>query len=182
MSLWYDQINTKWKGNGIHLWCLNLYIPKICSLWGCWGLDTTERLHFHFSLSCIGEGNGNPLQCSCLENPRDRGAWCAAVYGVTQSWTRLKWLSNSSSSSRIDDPEERGRSHNIWSILKVMLFIFSFLLVTVSPAWGRRELYNPMDTRCYGSLRAIWLSHIKWDKAHKALRIMLGMSYVPSKH
>ena len=53
-------------------------------------LRTTEQLHFHFSLSCIGEGNGNPLQCSCLENPRDRGAWWAAVYGVTQSWTRLK--------------------------------------------------------------------------------------------
>ena len=50
------------------------------------------------SLSCIGDGNGNPLQCSCLENPRDRGAWWAAVYGVTQSWTRLKWLSSSSSS------------------------------------------------------------------------------------
>ena len=46
--------------------------------------DTTERLHFHFSLSCIGEGKGNPLQCSCLENPRDRGAWWAAVYGVTE--------------------------------------------------------------------------------------------------
>ena len=46
--------------------------------------DTTERLHFHFSLSCVGEGNGNPLQCSCLENPRDRGAWWAAVYGVAQ--------------------------------------------------------------------------------------------------
>ena len=52
--------------------------------------DTTERLHFHFSLSCIGEGNGNPLQCSCLENPRDREAWWAAVCGVAQSWTRLK--------------------------------------------------------------------------------------------
>ena len=50
----------------------------------------SERLHFHFSLSCIGEGNGNPLQCSCLENPRDGGAWCAAVYGVAQSRTRLK--------------------------------------------------------------------------------------------
>ena len=50
-------------------------------------LDTTERLHFHFSLSCIGKGNGNPLQCSCLENPRDWGAWWAAVYGVTQSRT-----------------------------------------------------------------------------------------------
>ena len=48
--------------------------------------DTTERLHFHFSLSCIGEGNGNPLQCSCLENPRDGGAWWAAIYGVAQSW------------------------------------------------------------------------------------------------
>ena len=59
--------------------------------------DTTERLHFHFSLSCIGEGNGNPLQCSCLENPRDRGAWWAAVYGVAQSQTRLKRLSSSSS-------------------------------------------------------------------------------------
>ena len=52
--------------------------------------DTTERLPFHFSLSCPGEGNGNPLQCSCLENPRDGGAWWAAVYGVAQSWTRLK--------------------------------------------------------------------------------------------
>ena len=52
--------------------------------------DTIERLPFHFSLSCIGEGNGNPLQCSCLENPRDGGAWWAAVYGVTQSQTRLK--------------------------------------------------------------------------------------------
>jgi len=50
---------------------------------------------FHFSLSCIREGNGNPLQCSCLENPRDRGAWWAAVYGVAQSWTRLKRLSSS---------------------------------------------------------------------------------------
>ena len=60
--------------------------------------DTTERLHFHFSLSCIGEGNGNPLQCSCLENPRDGEPWWAAVYGVAQSWTRLKRLSSSSSS------------------------------------------------------------------------------------
>ena len=61
--------------------------------------DTTERLHFHFSLSCTGEGNGDPLQCSCLENPKDWGAWWAAVYGVTQSRTRLKRLSSSSSRS-----------------------------------------------------------------------------------
>ena len=68
-----------------------------CSPWGREESDTTERLHFHFSLSCIGEGNGNPLQCSCLENPRDRGAWWAALYGVAQSRTRLKRLSSSSS-------------------------------------------------------------------------------------
>ena len=68
------------------------------SLWSRWELDTTQWLHFHFSLSCIAEGNGNPIQCSCLENPRDNGAWWAAVYGVAQSWTRLKWLSSSSSS------------------------------------------------------------------------------------
>ena len=61
----------------------------------------TGRLHFHFSLSCIGEGNGNPLQCSCLENPRDGGAWWAAVCGAAQSWTWLKQLSSSSGSSEI---------------------------------------------------------------------------------
>ena len=65
-----------------------------CSPWGHEELDTTEQLHFHFSLSCIGEGNGNPLQCSCLENPRDGGACWAAIYGVEQSWTWLKWLSS----------------------------------------------------------------------------------------
>ena len=70
-------------------------------------LDTTERLHFHFSLSCIGEGHGNPLQCSCLENLRDGGAWWAAVYGVAQSRTRLKRLSSSSSSVKF----------NIWVLL-----------------------------------------------------------------
>ena len=70
-----------------------------CSPCGHEESDRTEWLHFHFSHSCTGEGNGNPLQCSCLENPRDGEAWWAAVYGVTQSRTRLKWLSSSSSSS-----------------------------------------------------------------------------------
>ena len=60
-----------------------------CSPWGREESDTTERLPFHFSLSCIGKGDGNPLQCSCLENPRDGGAWWAAVHGVTKSRTRL---------------------------------------------------------------------------------------------
>ena len=68
---------------------------------GRWESGMTEWLHFHFLLSCIGEGNGNPLQCSCVDNPRDTGAWWAAVFGVAQSWTRLKRLSSSSSSSLV---------------------------------------------------------------------------------
>ena len=76
----------------------------------------TERFHFDFSLSCIGEGNGNPLQCFCLENPRDGGAWWASVYGVAQSQTWLKWLSSSSSI----------RFH-IWSCIS-MFFLSLFLL------------------------------------------------------
>ena len=63
-----------------------------CNPWGRKESDTTERLHFHFSLSCTGEGNGNPLQCSCLENPMDRGAWWATVHGVARSWKCLKRL------------------------------------------------------------------------------------------
>ena len=70
-----------------------------CSPWGREESDMTEQLHFQFSLSCIGEGNGNPLQCSCLENHRDWGAWWAGISGVTQSRTWLKRLSSSSMSS-----------------------------------------------------------------------------------
>ena len=70
-----------------------------CSPWGREESDMTEQLPFHFSFSCIGEGNGDLLQCSCLENPRDRGAWWAAISGVAQSQTLLKRLSSSSSSS-----------------------------------------------------------------------------------
>ena len=89
-----------------------------CSPWGRWGSDMTERLHFHFLLSCIGEGNGNPLQCSCLENPRDGGAWWAAVYGAAQGRTWLKRLSTSTSKgegngnplqrSCLENPIDRG--------------------------------------------------------------------------
>ena len=92
-----------------------------CSPLSCEESDTTERLHFHFSLSCIGEGNGNPIQCSCLENPRDGGAWWAATYGVAQSRTRLKRLSSSSSSHssilawRIPWTKEPGRLQSIGS-------------------------------------------------------------------
>ena len=85
-----------------------------CSPRGRWESDTTEWLPFHFSLSCIGEGNGNPLQCFCLENPQDGEAWWAAVYGVAQSQTRLKWLS-SSSSSRL-----------YWLLCKMLQWIWEF--------------------------------------------------------
>ena len=86
--------------------------------WGCKESDTTERLHFHFSLSCVGEGNGNPLQRSCLENPRDSRAWCPAVYGVAQSRTRLKWLSSSSNGVGCHD---------------LVLFFFFFLIFSLKP-------------------------------------------------
>ena len=74
--------------------------PGGLCLWGHTESDTTEWLHFHFSFSCIGEGIGNPLQCSCLENPRDGGAWWAAIHCVAQSQTWLKQLSSSSSQCR----------------------------------------------------------------------------------
>ena len=77
--------------------CLVGYSP-----WGREELDVTEQLYFHFSLSRTGEGNGNPLHFSCLENPRDRGAWWAAIYGVAQSQTLLKRLSSSNSSQALD--------------------------------------------------------------------------------
>ena len=98
--------------------------------------DTTEWLHFHFSLSCIGEGNGNPLQCSCLENPRDGQAWWAAVYGVAQSWTRLKRLSSSSS-----------RSKNLpitypITVDKILSFTGSLDLHSVKWAWGRKRSFS----------------------------------------
>ena len=94
--------------------------------------DMTERLHFHFSLSCIGEGNGNPLQCSCLENPRDGGARCAAVYGVAQSQTRLKWLSSSISSS------SRERTRHEWGTCSVSGIVETVYLIPVYrwEAWG----------------------------------------------
>ena len=92
-----------------------------CSPSGCWGLDMTEWLHFHFSLSCIGEGNGNPLQCSYLENPRDGGAWWAAISGVAQSRTWLQRLSSSSSSSMF--------SSAIFNLFYLLNFTFSYLEV-----------------------------------------------------
>ena len=96
-----------WSIQVSRTWCI------ICRLSQPW----TERLHFHLSLSCIGEGNGNTLQCSCLENPRNGGAWWAAVYGVAQSRTRLKRLSNCSSSPTL---ESRKGPQGIFPVWKVM--------------------------------------------------------------
>ena len=99
-----------------------------CSPWGLEESDTTERLHFHFSLSCIGEGNGNPLQCSCLENPRDKGAWWAAVSGVTQSQTRLKWLSIAwHSRDRTQISRVAGRFFTVWATREATVPIIDLL-------------------------------------------------------
>ena len=92
-------------------------------------VDSTERLHFHFSLSCIEEGNGNPLQCSCLENPRDRGAWWAAVYGVAQGRTRLKRLS-------------RQQITSYWSFLNLWSVTCQVWIIVVVTMQICRELNN----------------------------------------
>ena len=99
-----------------------------CSPWGLEESDTTERLHFRFSLSCIGEGHGNPLQCSRLENPRDGGAWWAAVYGVAQSRTRLKRLSSSSS---LDESPCNSSSHSplLYFFLGIYTHFYVHLLI-----------------------------------------------------
>ena len=89
--------------------------------------------YFHLSLSCIGEGNGNPLQCSCLENPRGGGAWRAAVYGVAQSWTRLKRLSSSSSSKNILKYWILNLTKCIYPLVNIVLSLLCRLHMN---AWG----------------------------------------------
>ena len=128
--------------------------------------DTTERLHFHFSLSCIGEGNGNPLQCSCLENPRDGGAWWAAVYGVAQSQTRLKWLSSSS---------EVGHFFGVFAISIFLFFFFFELSANVQffffflKKWGiliqnKYECFsNSIETVVYLYIFILSLLYIGWN-------------------
>ena len=113
-----------------------------CSPRGRQELDTTERLHFHFPLSCIGEGNGNPLQCSCLENPMDGVAWQAAVHGVTQSRTQLKRLSSSSSMkhSLSDSP----KPHQIY-IPKTKLLICSQIVLPLRQLSLRLGIYYPFS-------------------------------------
>ena len=137
----------------------------------------TEQLHFHFSFSCIGKGNGNPLQCSCLENPRDGEAWWATVYGVAQSWTRLTWLSSSSRLiiaflPRIHlDPDSQvlGRSYP--------------QLATCCIVWGSCEnsflhdasvsdKFPPSDAQ--DSLTLLWflISQTLWDEGHAEIYLL----------
>ena len=111
-----------------------------CSPWGREEVDTTERLYLHFSLSCIGEGNGNPLQCSCLENPRDGGAWWASIYGVAQSQTRLKRLSSSSSNPLFcyrSPPSSSYSEHNgfLWVTLTCQTSFFGALAPAIPFQW-----------------------------------------------
>ena len=134
-----------------------------------WGLDMTEWLHFHFSLSCIGEGNGNPLQCSCLENPRDGGTWWAAIYGVAQSWTQLKWLSSSlvaisqmrkpdlACSNFCRNTEVLGGRDRIWTQIQLPLesesdLICSINFVVVSSLSCIWHFCNSMDCTLPGHL------------------------------
>ena len=103
-----------------------------CSPWDHEELDTTERFHFHFSLSCLGEGNDSPLQCSCLENPRDRGAWWASIYGVHRvghDWSDLAaaacaWKRPRSSDSKV--LSALSISNGIWRSLYFLLSCFAF--------------------------------------------------------
>ena len=112
-----------------------------CSAWGREESDTTEQLHFHFSLSCIGEGDGNPLQCSCLENPRDGGAWWAAIYGVAQSRTRLKWQQQQHDKHSyflkqiptLSTQKKKGKA--LWRIFKVIHLVK-----------GKQELLTNLDS------------------------------------
>ena len=116
-----------------------------CSPWGRKESGTTERLDFHFSLPCIGEGNGNPLQCSCLENPRDRGASWAAVYGVAQSQTRLKRLSSSSSRQKYEHTKETRIERDTCTLT------FIAALFTIAGTW--------MQPRCPSAdewIRKLW--------------------------
>jgi len=126
------------------------------SPWGRKELDMTERLHFHFSFSCIGEGNGNPIQCSCLENPRDGRAWWAAVYGVAQSRTRLKRLSSSKEISK-----------DLGKVLeRILLYSFALLVPTQS-------LFRLLFTGC--SLSSFLIAHPTYSSKGSCLQIQKAL-------
>ena len=114
----------------------------------------TERLHFHFSHSCTGEGNGNPLQYSCLENPMDRGAWWAAVYGVTQSQTRLKWLSSLAAAPR---HSLRVNSEVLWALQALIPQLKAIFITIPLRHWVEKRKGTP-------GLQAA--NPIRWFRCH----------------
>ena len=133
-----------------------------CSPWGHTEFDRTERLPFHFSLACIGEGNGNPLQCSCLENPRDGGAWWSAVYGVAQSRTGLKRLSSSSSSAPI------AIFLIVWGRFCSLVFLFSSLVFLdyISPfTICCKAGFVVKNSLTFGSSEKLWFLHQFWRRS-----------------
>ena len=117
-----------------------------CSPWGRKESDMTERVHFHFSLSCIGGGNGNPLQCSCLENPRVGGAWWAAIYGVAQSRTRLKQLSSNSATSNTDCHVFKTKSAEVEALSCFLLVSYLFLF-SLAHTYGYLQKINTVLER-----------------------------------
>ena len=153
---------------------------RLRSPWGHSGSDMTEQLHFHFSLSCIGEGNGNPLQCSCLENPRDGGAWWAAIYGVAQSWTQLKWLSSSSSSLDATWAPKLGEFANALICLKhspivsMPRKIFPSSKSQLKHPLFSNSLQMPLENR-YAPLLCFTICHM--DVSHSFNKYLLRASY-----
>ena len=142
---------------------------------GCEESDTTEWLHFHFSLSCIGEGNGNPPQCSCLENPRDRAAWWASIYGIAQSRTLLKWLSSSSSSSMVKG-EFDSRALLLESVMLLSFFIFVLKHEVVQWCWELKQ--SPITLLAFW----YWASDISsLGMGVQNIKISKGKRWKPSK-
>ena len=133
-------------------------------LWGRTESDTTERLHFHFALSYIEEGHGNPLQSFCLENPRDGGAWWASVCGVAQSWPRLKRLSGSGSSSSRMSKEGLKRKSNyqllyLFFSCSVINFSLNSWLIQGSKA-AQKDTMNLLGLLCFLECHCL-LPHLK---------------------
>ena len=141
LAVWTSQMNLQrrqWQPTPVFLLAKSHGWRSLvgCSPWGREESDTTERFHFHFSLSCIGEGNGNPLQCSCLEKPRSRGAWWAAVYGVAQSQTRLNLLSSSSTAAAAESTKIQHVLRMLWQCIAKGLKVF-MLPDIVTPCLGK---------------------------------------------
>ena len=138
----------------------------------------TERLQFHFSVSCIGEGKGNPFQCSCLENPRDRGSWWEAVYGVTQSRTWLKWPS--SSSSVFESVIIVNFIDNLWLHI-CLLSSVKFIENKSTTYWSIHGYFKEKKLCNFLSCKTNWLllSHLTWFSLERIIEnIIVRLGYL----